>query len=815
MKRHTFTRLSRRADRGSTFLIVLSVLTLLVLLAATFTYTSRLEVRAAGNFAQAVQARFAALGGLPAAATVVLDRPGLAVALNQRWADPKTASIPNPQQGAQALSAASRPVDSAEAAAVRLQWTHALQSVVKVQDEGGKIALNALARTERARGEEAIGAEQLDAQDLKSVLQRVAEHYELDEMNPEALSNSILAYLNRQPRNDGATSRTVEARSTPIRLTSAGNFSRGPRSTLRPAGGMEAPEIEDETEVETPGVNAFGILAEDPRFQPTEETQSGDGVRLLFIEELAKLDGMPESREQAQKAIASLSTVLTPYSQSRLAYEASGRLHDALDPNTAQPEQIYDALKSIYPDGDEKRLKQWAVNLIDWRDEDRTPTAYPTSDTEEPIIGWERTPYINEVWPDSLTSETDGDDGEYFEIYNPYEFEIDVNGWTAGVNGFGAAVPLSGVIPPKGFLVVTDDRDNSGDPMPETSSEIGAGSFYDIFGRLGDGAGRRLLQEPMLNLPNESGTLVMRDDKGNLIDSFHYTGMARNGVRHSAQRSDPRIRAWQVRPCTPMSPNTGEEANGKDFAAAIDRDRPVKSVAELFRIPAYLPDTMDQAAPNGVHPRLRESSVALDARLVDIFAIGGERQPQIESARKDNPARTEEAGARPDVDETASADPLRIDEQKTSETVRVAAGRININTAPRPVLLALPGMNEALVDSILSWREGKRTTSSASETDEEEVEPVVRQSSKPPFASISDFMTNDAVWGGMTDEERLSAYRFFANLITVNSQVFQVDSQNRLPQATTDQKPSESRNRVYMIVDAKGRPSALSWRYLD
>lgn len=57
----------RRADRGATFILVLAVLSILVFVAAAFTYTSRLEAIASNNFSQTTQARMAASAGLPAA----------------------------------------------------------------------------------------------------------------------------------------------------------------------------------------------------------------------------------------------------------------------------------------------------------------------------------------------------------------------------------------------------------------------------------------------------------------------------------------------------------------------------------------------------------------------------------------------------------------------------------------------------------------------------------------------------------------------------------------------------------------------------
>lgn len=786
----------RRDDQGSTFLIVLSVLTLLVLLAATFTYTSRLDVRAADNFSDAVQSRFAALSGLPAAATVVMNRPGFAVAANQRWADSKLASVPAPSMRS---AAASQPAKNSSA---KLDWTHALQSTVVIQDEGGKLALNALLlekdlekddegevagvspkNEETQTDKESIGAMQFDVDDLAGVIERLAENQKLVGLEPQTLAESIVAYLNRPLKKTASPDNTAAANDGP-----SGSIMLA--SQQRPI--TPDPEESANEEDEASEVNPYGMMSADPRFQSDEEEVT---PRILLIEELAHLKGMPEEPAEAQRAINILSVALTPYNQSRLALELDGELVDALDPNEASVTEIYDGLKKIYPEADEARLKQWAVNLVDWRDEDSVPTSFPETEDGELILGWERTPYINEIWSDSLTSEAEGDDGEYVEIYNPYSERIDLNGWTLLVDAYDASFQLNGAIEANGFVVVTDDRDNSGDPTPEINSDPGAGSFYDIFGRLGNGTSQRILQQPTLNLPNNSGRVQLRNPDGQVVDTFEYTGLAKNGVRSSAQRSDPRIRTSQVRPCTPLERNVGQELDGRDFAAALDRDRAIKSTAELFRIPAYLPEAEEEGSVDA-HPKLADSEVGLDGKILDLFALGGERVIQI--------ADEEKTSSQKDADEETELREIENDAVKTAPLIRVASGRININTAPRPVLLALPGMTEELADRMLEWRAGKVTVN-----DEERPSP----NGKAPFESISDFLTNDAVWNNASDEDRLEIYRYFANLITVNSQVFLVDAQNKVPPETNDVRPSQSRNRVHMLVNAQGRPTVLSWRY--
>jgi len=407
-----------------------------------------------------------------------------------------------------------------------------------------------------------------------------------------------------------------------------------------------------------------------------------------------------------------------------------------------------------------------------------------------------------------MSSDTEGDDGEYFEIYNPYSTALSVEGWQLSIGQGGQQVPLTGQIPAHGYLVVTDDRDNSHDITPEPQ-QTGMGSFYDIFGRVGDGDTHRLVESPPLLLPNSSATLYLRDDKGNLIDYFSYRGMATGGVRNSAQRTDPRVHDYEVHACTPLQANQGDRSNTTDFKTNL-RNHPFKSATELLRIPAYLPEKIESdRRNNGLHPQLTDSTVGLDARLLDVFALGGEKWAS---------ATTDNQDAKKNTDKIVVTSASRDEDEITSKGLRLASGRINLNTAPRAVLIALPGMTDELADRIIAWRDGGSTARIAKAgmgiTTTAYAEPAKSAGTHQKFSAISDFLTNTEIWQGYTDEQKLELYRGFANLITTNSQVFQVESQNRPETLDTERKPSQAMERIYMVVDAEGRFSALNWRFV-
>jgi len=759
----------RRADRGSTFLIVLSILTLLVVTAATLTYTSGLEVRAAGNFGEAVEARMAAYSGLPAATAAILDRPGMAVAYTQRWANSAEVSS---RQAAQAAAGRAGARDQARGQAkARLEWTHAEQALVQIEDEGGKLALNCLSAEARARASDAAPPSQFDLEDLRSLVQRVATNRDLRGVDSDLLAQSILAKL------------------------------YGPDGKL--GGPME--EEEKESALDDGELADLPLLPSDPRFP-----SSGDDQPFVSLDQLLSLEGMPREPALAQQALGALSSVLAVHTQCRLAYEINGETRDCLDPNTAGPEQIVEALRQAYPDLDQAVLRRWALNVVDRRDEDLVPTAWPHDDSPTPMLGLERTPYLYEVWPDSLTTTEDGDDGQYFEIYNPYDEPIDLNGWSVKIGLTGTRVSLHGAIEARGFLVVTDDLDESLDPTPE-DRQAEYGSFFDIFGEIGDGGRRKVLVDPFLDLPDDSGGLFLHDAKGNLIDWFSYSGMRLGGVRRSAQRADPRLRSWTIQPCSPLDRNPSDQTDPSEFGPDPLCDQPFASPAGLFNVFAGSAADKGQAeAQEPDYPRLRESRVGLDARLIDLFAVMEPKdQPYVQRQTESKlPAPAQEEPAAP-VKGGEGLRPVETEKKLQEAPVALSAGRVNLNTAPLPVLLALPGMTEELAKRILAWRASVAQAPASS--------PAFSLSAggKAPFDSLSAFLLNAAIWEGISPEDELKLFRHFANLATCNSQVFLVHSQNQTPAAPDQRRPSQSRICSLILVDAQGRPSALNWRFVQ
>ena len=104
----------------------------------------------------------------------------------------------------------------------------------------------------------------------------------------------------------------------------------------------------------------------------------------------------------------------------------------------------------------------------------------------------------------------------------------------------------------------------------------------------------------------------------------------------------------------------------------------------------------------------------------------------------------------------------------------IRVGPINVNTAPRDVLLALPGMTEALASRIIAGR------------------PYGDQDHKG--RGIGDLLMGEVL--GTDEEERLEAFRRLAHLLTTRSDVFQIIS---LGQATDDDR-TRATQRIITVV---------------
>lgn len=692
----------RRSRGGSPLLITLVVLSILALIATTLSFTSRLEVISAANFAEGIQARMSAVTGIEASVPLLpLADPYTSFA--QRWAL---------QSGG----------------IMREDATNPTLAEIIIEDESAKLNINA--------ADEAF---------LKSAIESILKANKLDPKPAASIARDIVAYRLGADGKPGV----------------AGKDDDGDK---------------DKRSIPSEYVDEADEYVPDPTRAP-----NGDDMPFLSVTEIQSLPSITKEIYNV------LHPYLTIYSSSDPVYSLDGKAVEKINPNIASAEDIYQALLVRFPAHDRTFLKQLAVNIVDARDEDSVPTQLEGDSADAPILGIEKTPYINEVWSDSLTDESDGDDGQYVELFNPYNEAISVEGWelTAG----GASVLLTGMIAPKGYIVITDDSNNSNDPSPE--DEKGYGSFYDIFGMVQGGAARRIIEKRDFDIPNGSGVVRLKNQSKQMIDYFAYNGGVYSGTKKSFQRDDPRVRLAFWQSCTPLNLNSGYQNSPNKTAGAI---APFEVRNKLFESPVDIMDVFagfsrlttasnrlvntDDGRTWAVSEIKSDSAFVLDIRLVDIFT-------------------------------------LNIKKDKAPDYIY---GRVNLNTAPREILAALPGWEELFIERVEQYRQ--KSVAATMRGDQNAM--------RAPFENPSDIMRLamklPAREAGFINTDRtavLERYRKFLPYITVQSRSFTIYSENRfIYPRKTNETPQEPRNAARAIVRSliqltpDGLPQIIDWRFL-
>lgn len=454
-------------------------------------------------------------------------------------------------------------------------------------------------------------------------------------------------------------------------------------------------------------------------------------------------------------------------------------------------EVAYRALVAAYPDKEDRLLRQYAVNLIDYLDPDGVPTVFVDPAHPEPwncLFGIEQTPLITEVYPDSLTRGSD--DGQFVEIHNPWQKAISVAGWrlviAGGVAGLAgqAMIPLTGVIEPGGYLVVTDNIE-----VPTPGTEPGTGCFVAIFGQKGEGPGQRLIQSAALELPDKNSFVTLVDDRGHVIDVFSYTDRARPDSRESYQRPDPLLRAFVVGEATPFGAYAPEQTRPareqlqrleRLFAGRRSGDK--VGLGDLLTIPtsyvglrgsgrsvrfephfAQWPQVGRQAAR--ARRQGKSSPTNLDSRLVDIFT----------TARFERPSRGYPATSRP-----------------------VSFGKLNVNTCSLEAFQGLDGtfgtkvdlMTPQLVETFANYRRARY------------------EAGLVPFESRSDFL-DEVIDPTLTRDDESKAISKLLDQICVGSMSFEVRAQYPPSKTVASQSTSIPVARALWILALDFTPCSI------
>ncbi len=678
----------RSSRRGSTLLIVLAVLSLLVLMAVTLGYTSKLEVISSRNFEAGVQRDIAVISSLRSAS----------LEINKSM----------PYQAIGEFDLHKGLVQGNFREGVITENSH-----VFVEDLSAKLNVNTAS-----------------PEALQRFFGKLAYDNQM-ELNVSGLVSGIVA---RRTGNDGmAGAAGVDDNDT---LESAlfinDDTKLAPKSTrislernqvkqnLDPRGIDECNEGDGQREELEKLI--FGEDEDEEFVADIRYPAFGDDLRFGRLEELLEVPGMTPR----------LFTLAAPY---LTVFSVSQQLHfpsseegefpvSPVDLNRATAEELYEALYAEYGyTKDEELLKQFAANVVDYRDLDSVPTILHLNGAD--VIGFERTPVIIEVYPDAITSEEDGDDGQFVEVYNPWPEPFNLSGWRLTVNG--VTIPLTGQLGSQDYLIVTDDYKDEADDDGY--------SFFDNFGRATNNASKRIIENQSLNLP-ESGSMnrvELLDGDGNLIDQFVYNGNAGFSTATSLQRANSIVREVQVAPVTPFGryPESAPDSEVVQKLLSSPKEAPFLTPYDILNVFSGFA-RMDgdegnrwgfpvEGSPKSGDSSLRSKATDpahLDLRLLDLFAVEANKRPRYKGLDRED-ADTERKSARDrlnpwhrDVGDASAEDLSRLERDAEAHAFFEYAvkpvghrnGRVNLNTAEAPVLHAL-GLSEEQIQYILAERD--------------------------------------------------------------------------------------------------------------
>ncbi len=813
--------------RGSTLLLVLALLALLFLMATTLSYVSKLEVQATANAALRVQARMAAVTGIPVTAT------RLAVGLNTVGSarsaaaseSVQTTTAPTPTPTPDKTSADKQAAVQSQKGFVRNEQTGLANT--QAEDQSALFNINALAiRATETLAENAASSASPDVHtQTNSGDPRQSGPAGSRSLRDEAAQTRLAA--GQVPSVPGGLPVEILERFLTERL-SAAHLSANRAPSLASAihqyyapreGEYEARDLQKKaarpqqhaarSAARTAQADASGFLP-NRTHESKEQTASAaadtlPGSHQVFdrLSDLKRVTNMSDAEFEA------IAPYLTTFSSSLdIWWAPSGTAYFRVPVNEATDEQIYRALKIALPKADENLLRQMAVNIVDRRDADSVPTVADDVKGSFPIIGYERTVRISEVCSEVMCVPEDGADGQYIELHNPTDRSINLGGWQLDW-GTGAHA-LTGTLPANGFLIVTNDLKNDQDSKPETN-QTGMGSFYDVFHRLPNGTTEQVLEVPALNLQDNVGSIgrvSLRDQGGHLIDYLTFHSGAFTGQNRGYRKTTPFSHIGALGPATPFVDNTREPDETYDAACwgvlKTRMDQPFQSVGELLAVPVFFSEAGAQETQNQKMFPLIEGNDALGPYLLDCFRTSSApdafddegqlrswRMPQANTAEsqsappvsaashspaatpkqdasKSQPSQTDTAAV-PENQPGLNTEDLIGPQADTEIQPPVSYGKINLNTAPAAVLQALPGLDAELAARIVALQARARKGAT----------PGQEGAASEAFRSFADFAGAPEVWKGVGSVQRLEALLRVLPFVSVNSTAFIVTSSNR------------------------------------
>jgi hypothetical protein len=805
-QRHLWTRsfLARASSRrrGSTLLIVLAVLSVMVLLVATLAYTTKLDVISSYNFGTVIQRNESAQGSIAASARYAMNEigPGPLGPLDL-YLDPATGVI------------VKRKAQSNKGEFNNFfQGNFEETANVKISDLSARVNMNAA-----------------DEEMLEELFRLVSNEAGIS-VDESALASAIISYRlgdDNAPGNAGVDDnlsadlslKTVEENG-PL-LSSSYYSSLTPKA---PVTNCLLELVKDQYILDAlrTGIDESSEFVSDIRFP-----SFGDDQRFRSLADLMDISGMTP---EFLVALAPYITVFSTSQQVRLTGDANTPYETFLDVNRASAEEIYNLLVDEYGGSkDDMLFRQFAVNVVDARDEDDVPTWMEDSIGLGVVIGLEKTPVLTEVYADSRSEDDRGDDGQFVEIYNPWSEPLSVDGWQVRV-GFGPMVNLTGSIQADGYLILTDDYDNIGDPN-SVDDPPGQGSFYDIFHLTANGGTRKILVDIAFDVPHYPGRheVEMFDETGDLVDAFYYV-IPTGGVSsiQSFQRSHPSVRQVSLDSADPyhfrgpVAPNQTME----DLFAANPRNTPFSSPLQLFEVFAGyaqadgsagklwgFPIVASLASQNAGSLADANSTSLLDARIIDLLTVEiSDRDAFGKKKSRRNKGLdlwTQVAVSQSELEgRSSSVSQAMQDAQAASWAWHIAPpiglrqGRINVNTASQMVLESM-GFSEGQAELILERRADLQADVLAGNPGNDIV-----------YDRLSDILADDEIWSGITNGcDRLNRFRPMFDRLSLGSRAFLLEGTPRETAISTDGVREQPRAYALIALDREA-PDFVAWKFV-
>lgn len=854
---------SRRLRRGSTILLVIAILSMLALLAILLTFTSRVEMSSASNAAFGAQNRIAArTGTVPVSFALLSSLPAgptssLNLALNEQALSASGLATNNPANNVRTtiegkqfaanqvgelsrMSAKTSPsiTGNPDLQPVVLTKT----SEVVILDVAGLLNINTASVQMMERFFTAANRELKLNLSATALAQKIAAErlgadsapgfagVDDDFDAPEAISPTNL------DEDLTLNGKSLNALSTGSELEYYDAFSKAKQSeteaalaaSVDPLGNYYAGDLEKRQAARlaiSTGVDEADEFVGDFRRVPY-----GDDRRFSSLDELLSLPGA-RSLGLTEDSLQALAPFITLLSASEDQLLINGELEELVDLNRATAEELFAGFQRLYgTEKNERLLMQFAVNLVDSRDTDSVPTVYPGTSGSSIILGLERTPVLTEVYADARTPEEGGDDGQFVEIYNPWNEPLSLEGFR--LRGAGLDLQLTGTLPVNGFLIVTDDA--TGQEDAGTTDDLpGTGSLYDIFGILPNGGNQRVIQFPQFALSDKGTglTVELLDDESRTVDSFTYSALRDDeDSLYSYQRQSPLVRSTTRQQATPFSLQKfalpGDDVLARLWNAPLNG--PFVNEADVLTVFAGFATAMNSEGnsqfwsfPVLGTPRSLDNQTALlaenpdniDARVLDLLALFPQERGENQMTNRNGQGDLEESLRaykerieKPAYDE-AAASLLEEEDYETftlNEWIRpfpgISQDRINVNTAPAIVLESIPGINSqvarALVEKRLLQENAVREGKSGASTH--------------LFGRQSDLLIDDLLFPReLSEEQRLDLLRGMLPCVAFNSRTFRVLSQPRKDETTNSEGDQLSNAYQALIATDRKKPEIL------